>query len=105
MLRVSVANEELVEYPPNSELNKFSCPEPHDEIPLDILSLPVSRLVVNQAIPYGLTQLMIAALKDGGFNTVQDVVKVSIEELQQLPLIGVAKARRIRNAVEQAIWM
>lgn len=105
LLRVSVANEEIVEYPPSSDLATFFFPDPKDEIPLDILSLSVEKLQANQAIPYGLTQLMVAALKNGGFVTVEDVVKVSVEDLRKLPLIGEAKARRIRNAVEQAIWM
>jgi len=105
LVRVTVGNEELVEYPPNSRLQDFNFPEPHDEIDLDILSLPVSKLEVSQAIPYGLTKLIIEALVKGGLGTVQDVVKVSVEDLKKLPLIGSAKAKRIRNAVEQAIWM
>ena len=48
---------------------------------------------------------MITALANGGYKTVEDVVKVSMEKLKELPHIGDAKARRIRNAVEQAIWM
>lgn len=105
LLRISVANEELVEYPPNSELQKFNCPEPHNEMELSILSLPVSKLEISQAIPYGLTQLMITALVNADLKTVKDVVSVSVDDLKQLPLIGDKKARRIRNAVEQAIWM
>jgi hypothetical protein len=105
LLRVSVSNEELVEYPPDSELSKFSYPEPQGEVPLDVLSLPVSSLQTGPAIPYGLTKLMITALTEGGYSTVEDVVKVPVDVLRQLPQIGWAKARRIRNAVEQAIWM
>lgn len=104
-LRISVANEEMVEYAPFSELSEFSYPEPEIEVPLDILKLPIERLQTSQAIPYGLTQLMITALGSGGYKTVEDVVKVSMEKLKELPHIGDAKARRIRNAVEQAIWM
>lgn len=105
LVRITVVNEELVEYPPNSELQKFNCPEPHDEMDLGILSLPVAKLAVSQAIPRGLTPLMITALLDHGLMTVQDIVKVSVDDLKQLPQIGIQKARRIRNAVEQAIWM
>lgn len=105
LLRVTVSNEELVEYPPNSQLQKFSCPEQLDDSELDILSLPISDLAVSDAIPYGLTPLMIASLQNAKLNTVEDVVKVSVEGLKQLPQIGDSKARRIRNAVEQAIWM
>jgi hypothetical protein len=104
-LRISVANEEMVEYAPSSELSKFSYPEPENEVPLDILKLPIERLQTGHAIPYGLTPLMITALANGGYKTVEDVVKVPMEKLKELPQIWDAKALRIRNAVEQAIWM
>ena len=105
LLRTTVANEEIVEYPPNSLLQKFNYPEQMHESELDILNLPISDLEISSAIPYGLTPLMIAALVNANLNTVSDVAKVSIEELKQLPQIWEQKARRIRNTVEQAIWM
>jgi hypothetical protein len=105
LIQTTTSNDDLVEYPPASALQNFNSPEPQDEVPLDILSLPISKLEICQAIPYGLTTLMINALITGGMSTVQDVVKVSVEELKELPSIGVSKARRIRNAVEEAIWM
>lgn len=105
LLRINIPNEELVEYSPTSDFSKFSYPEPQNDVPLDILSLPISRLKTGQAIPYGLTELMITALTNGGYVTVEDVVKVSEQKLCELHSIGEAKARRIRNAVEQAIWM
>ena len=104
-MRVNVANEELVEYGPNSALSAFSYPEPENEVPLDILNLSIDRLQTGQSMPYGLTPLMITALKNGGYKTVEDVVKVPMEKLKELPQIWDAKARRIRHAVEQAIWM
>lgn len=105
LLRVTVPNEDVFEYPPNSILQKFSCPEQLDESSLDILSLPISELAVSMVIPYGLTPVMITALQNANLNTIEDVVKVSIEDLKELPNIWEAKARRIRHAVEQAIWM
>lgn len=105
LLRVTIGNDELVEYPPLSVIGKFNCPEPSREVELDILSLPVDRLKKSPAIPYGLTDLVVNALEKGGYKTVQDVVKVSIATLKTLELIGDAKALKIRHAVEQAIWM
>ena len=105
LLRISVPNEELVEYSATSELQEFTSPVPDEDIPIDVLSLPVSKLEVSKLMPYGLTQLMITSLKNGGYETVEDVVKVSVEELKLLEGIWDSKARRIRNAVEQAIWM
>jgi hypothetical protein len=105
LLRTNVPNEELIEYSPNSEIQKFNSPEPHENVPIDILSLPIDRLIKSQTIPYGLTELMINVLKQGGYITVQDVVKVSVDELTKLEWIGDKKSKRIRSAIEQAIWM
>ncbi len=105
MTRVNVEKDELVEYEPLSEIKNLIYPEPTAETLLDVLNLSIDKLKTSNAIPYGLTDLMINALQLGGYKTVEDVVRVSVETLDELPQIGEAKARRIRNAVEQAIWM
>ena len=103
--RVSIANEELVEYPPDSLIRQFDCPQPNNEVSLDILSLPVSKLEKSTALPYGLTKLMIDSLVGSGHETIQDVVKLTLKDLMELPGIAGQKAKKIRNAVEQAVWM
>ena len=103
--RSTVANEDIVEFPLDSTLRTFHCPDPTEEVPLDVLSLPIDRLALCEALPYGLTALMVNALKSAQYNSIEDVVKLSEAELRALPEIGEKKARRIRNAVEQAIWM
>ena len=105
LIRVTIPNDEIIEYPSNSDLQNFNCPEPHEDVPIGILTLPVSALEMGTAIPYGLTPLMISALENHGLRTVQDVISASMEELKSIPNIWNAKALRIRNAVEQAIWM
>lgn len=104
-IKPTVANEEIVEFPPDSLMREFSCPEPQEDIDLDVFSLPIEKLTVSIALPYGLTDLMITALKEANFNTIGDVAPLSTEQLLALPEIGHAKARRIRNVVEQAVWM
>jgi hypothetical protein len=105
LLRPIIPNEELIEYSPTSSIKDFSSPELSDDHPLDVLRLPVSKLLKGNALPYGLTTLMTQALITSGYPTIQDVVKLSHEQLCQIDQIGESKAKRIRNAVEQAIWM
>jgi hypothetical protein len=105
LLRPTIPIDELVEFAPVSALSEFDSPAINDDHPLDILLLPVSKLQKSDALPYGLTQLMINALSSSGYNTIQDVVKLSHEQLCEIPQIWESKAKRIRNAVEQAIWM
>ncbi len=105
MTRVNVEKDELVEYEPLSIIKNLIYPEPTSETLLDVLKLSIDKLKTSNVIPYGLTDLMVNALTQGGYETVEDVVKVSVEKLDELPQIGEKKARRIRNAVEQAIWM
>jgi hypothetical protein len=105
LLRPTIPSEELVEYASQSQLKEFNSPNLSDDHPLDVLLLPVEKLQKSDALPYGLTLLMINALINSGYKTIQDVVKLTHAELCEIPLIWEVKAKRIRNAVEQAIWM
>jgi len=104
-IKPSVANEEIVEFPPDSLLREFQCPEPQDEVELDVLNLSIEKLAMSHAMPYGLTSLMISVLKNANFTKIGDVAPLSEERLRELPDIGPAKAQRIRNTIEQAVWM
>lgn len=103
--RTSVLNEQMVEYAPASLLAEFECPIPTNEQDLDILELPISKLIASKVLPYGLTPVMLEALQSHGYKNISDIASLSIKKLKEIPHIGDAKALRIKNAVDQAIWM
>ena len=80
-------------------------PQPETTSDLAILLEPVSKLAKSNAYPYGLTDHMIATLNDAGINTVGDLADTSDGRLDELPSIGPAKVRRIKNVIGQAVWM
>jgi hypothetical protein len=80
-----------------------SQPDPTSE--LAILQEPIEKLSKSNAYPYGLTEGMIATLKEAGISTVKDLDETSDERLDALPYIGPAKVKRIRNVIGQAVWM
>ena len=103
--RVSIPNDQIVEYPSHSFLDKFSIPESESDDSIEILDLPISALKTSQSIPYGLTSNMIDSLTEHGYKTISDIASLTVDDLKQVKMIGRARALRIKSAVEQAIWM
>jgi hypothetical protein len=98
--------EEPVEFHVKGEkLLGIVAPQPETTSELAILQEPVSKLAKSNAYPYGLTEHMIATLNEAAINTVRDLAETSDERLDDLPFIGPAKIKRIRNVVGQAVWM
>jgi len=72
---------------------------------LAIFDKRITALAKSTVYPYGLTDDMLARLQKAGFETVGSVAKASDEDLDRIYLIGLAKIRRIRDVIYQAIWM
>lgn len=72
---------------------------------IGILNLPISRLKKSRSFPNGLTDDKIYRLEEKGWNTVGEVAEKSEAELQEIATIGPKMATRIKNTIEQAIWM
>jgi hypothetical protein len=72
---------------------------------LTVFSLDVTKLEKSNAYPYGLTEDKIQRLKDSGFLTIGSVAQATDDELDRIPLIGDIWVRRIRDVVNQSIWM
>lgn len=72
---------------------------------LGILDLDIEKLRKSSVFPYGLTEDKISRLKEKGYTTVGQLAESTEEELKQIDRIGVRTVERIKNVVEQAIWM
>lgn len=103
--RTSVSNEQMVEYAPTSILAEFDCPTPTSDQDLDILELPITKLAASKILPYGLTPAILESLQSHGYKNISDIASLSIKQLKEVSNIGDVKALRIKNAVDQAIWM
>lgn len=72
---------------------------------LTVFSLPVKKLEKSNAYPYGLTEDKIHRLQTSGFETIGALAQATDDELDAIPLIGDVWVRRIRDVVNQSIWM
>ena len=72
---------------------------------LTVFSLSVEKLQKSNAYPYGLTDDKIQRLKASGYQSIGALAQATDEELDKIPLIGDVWIRRIRDVVNQAIWM
>lgn len=78
-------------------------PDSNQEI--GILNLPIAVLRKSKIFPNGLTEDKIQRLEARGWNTVGEVAEKTDTELQEIEMIGPKTVTRIKNTVEQAIWM
>lgn len=97
---------EMLEIHVNGDLfNGIHLPEMSDQKTLSIFGKPVDVLAKSNAYPYGLTQAMISMLRENGFNLVGDLAEATDEQLDEIYWVGRKTVKRIRNVLDQAIWM
>lgn len=91
----------------SSAFNEIVLPEigKNDNLGLGILDLDISELKKSAVFPYGLTDDKIQRLKENGYNKVGQLASATHEELLKIYRVGDRTIERIRNVVEQAIWM
>ncbi len=92
----------------NTSMLDKEIPEmPSDEMEkLPVLSLPVDKLAISKACPYGLTPDKIDVLKkDNNINTIEELAGSPDETLLSIQGIEEKFLKQIRDVVGQAIWM
>lgn len=95
-----------VEFHERSEpLKSLSAPLPLENRDLEIFSLPIEKLKVSPAYPYGLTDHKIQKLKEAGFTTIGLLADAPESEIRKVEGIGKISYLRIRSVLGQAIWM
>jgi hypothetical protein len=72
---------------------------------LGILDKDIEILGKSKAYPYGLTVDKIARLKLAGISTIQDLWHATDASLKEIEGIGPAAIKRMRDVMQQAIWM
>ena len=88
-----------------STLSEIKVPSIADGHDLSILDKTIVILRQSRAYPYGLTQIKISRLTAAGLVTVGELATASDEDLLCIESIGPVALTRIRNVVNQAIWM
>lgn len=79
------------------------------ELPADhalgILDKDIETLGKSRAYPYGLTADKITRLKQAGISTIQNLWDTTDATLQNIEGIGPSAIKRMRDVMQQAIWM
>ena len=86
-------------------ITKVELPEVDIERNLGILDFDIEKLKKSNVFPYGLTEDKIQRLKSSGYETVGQLAEATEMQLRGIHMIGNATVVRIKNVVEQAIWM
>ncbi|WP_260925413.1 ATP-binding protein [Novosphingobium sp. 9] len=80
-------------------------PELSADHALGILDKNIEILGKSRAYPYGLTVDKISRLKQAGIATIQDLWHTDDTTLQEIEGVGPAAIKRMRDVMQQAIWM
>ena len=94
-----------VEVPRDKVFNEIVLPDLVEKHDLAVLDLPIKTLVRSRAYPYGLTPGKIVLLEQAGLATIGNVANASDAQLLAIDSIWTSWLKRIRDAVNQAIWM
>ncbi len=89
----------------NSTFSQLELPETDIRHNLSILDLDIDRLKKSNVFPYGLTEDKIQRLKQNGYKTVGQLAESTEDQLKGIDRIGDRTIERIKNVVDQAIWM
>ena len=89
----------------NSAFIGVELPEIDVERNLGILDLDIEKLKKSNVFPYGLTDDKIQRLKLNGYKTVGQLAESTEMQLKEIYRIGDRTIERIKNVVDQAIWM
>lgn len=86
-------------------LSQIEIPSVSEEHGLAIMQKPITVLGQSRAYPYGLTQDKVERLTLAGFTTVGALAESTDANLLAIERVGVGTVKRIRDVVNQAIWM
>jgi len=89
----------------NSVFAKIILPDIDINNNLGILDFDIEKLKKSNVFPYGLTGDKINKLRQEGYQTVGQLAGCEKEDLKSIYGIGDRSAEKIKNAVDQAIWM
>lgn len=97
---------EDVQFSANSMFfSEIDLPEIDIDRNIGILELDIDKLKKSDVFPYGLTDDKLQRLKEHGYKKVGELAEATEGELKEIYMIGDKTVQRIRNVVEQAIWM
>ena len=99
------SHRESAEIHSSAVFSAIELPEVSEDHDLSILDKPIEVLSQSKVYPYGLTQNKVERLRSSGIGHVGDLALASDEKLDAIETIGPKSIRRIRNVINQAIWM
>ncbi len=89
----------------NIMFSAFELPQIDVSNNLGILGFDIDKVRKSNVFPYGLTEDKISRLKGAGYNTVGQLAECTKKELQEIHGIGERTINKIKNVIDQAIWM
>lgn len=84
---------------------EIELPEINIDNNLGILNYDIGKLKKSNVFPYGLTDDKIEKLKEEGYLTVGQLAECTEADLRRIYGIGDRSVEKIKNVVDQAIWM
>lgn len=102
---VNVKVEDIQFAANNTAFTETILPDIDVENNLGILDFDIEKLRKSNVFPYGLTEDKIERLKAEGYCTVGQLAECTESDLRNIHRIGDRTVERIKNVVDQAIWM